>query len=193
MPDFIQSVELDAHLEALKTMIVFVAAWMALFMYGWAVVRLAVETLPSPRPQLLWTIGCVFYIVHVVSAFDVFFQWSHTKAYEETALRSMAVTGYRAGWGIWLNYLFGVVWLVDTVWWYFAGDERYRKRNALSFWLLHGFILFMMFNGAFVFVERWARWPGLVLFLVSLWGVITLSRRRFVQFRDKPEMATSPS
>ncbi len=178
MSSFIDTAELQTHLAAFKHTLVIVTAWLALFLYGWTMVRLALENLPSPRPRLLWTIGCLLYAAHVASAFESHFQWSHAVAYRETEMRSMAVTGVRAGWGIWLNYLFGVVWLADTIWWYAVGDERYRKRRTAVFWLLHGFILFMMFNGAFVFVDRWARWPGLVLFLVSLWAVFTVSRRK---------------
>lgn len=151
------------HAEAFKTAMVFASVWFALFLYIWTLVRLALEKRASPRPRFLWSTGCMMFLIHVAGAFEVFHGWSHTDAYEKTALDSMALTGVRAGWGLYFNYAFTLIWLADMIWWWVAGDERYRRRNKPATAAFHIFFLFMMFNGAFFFVDGWVRWMGLVL------------------------------
>ncbi len=156
------------HLHALKVSFVFASAWAALFLYTWTLARLALERRPTTAPRFLWTLGCVAYFFHMGGAFDAFYEWSHQAAYEDVALQSMAVTGIEAGWGLYINYLFGAVWAADAIAWWVQGDRAYRSQSRFRLGLTHSFFLFMIFNGAFVFVDNWARWVGLALFSAGL-------------------------
>lgn len=96
------------------------------------------------------TAGVVVYLAHVWCAFQFVYGWSHATAYRETARVSGELFGVAWGGGLWLNYLFTVVWVGEVVWW------RPRVR-----WWVHGFLAFMVLNGTVVvWVMRWLRARG---------------------------------
>ena len=162
------------YTDAIRTTLVYTTAWFAIFLYLWTTVRLALERRATPRPRFLWSAGCLFFLVHVAGAFDVFHGWSHDSAYKQTMQDTMNLTGVRTGVGIYLNYIFTLLWLIDMIWWWVVGDERYRKRHKVVFGVIHFYFLFMIFNGAYVFVDDgWLRWMGLGL---SIGGFVAFIR-----------------
>lgn len=131
------------------------------------------------RARNFWTAGVVLYVFHLASAFHVFHGWSHANAYAETARQTAETTGQNTGFGLWLNYLFGVVWVADTAFWWGGGDERYFCRRRWIIVFLHSFLGFMIFNGSIVFVENPMRWFGVAIFvgLAALWLRARIKRR----------------
>jgi hypothetical protein len=91
------------------------------------------------RARWASTIGVVVYLAHVWCAFAFSYEWSHAVAYRETARVAGELFGVAWGGGLWLNYLFTVVWVGDVLWW------RPRVR-----WWAHGFLAFMVVNGTLV-------------------------------------------
>ena len=112
--------------------------------------------------RLLWTLGCAAILVHAASSFDVFYGWSHRVALEETARQVAEVTGRRVGAGIYLNYLFTLVWAADAAWWWLDANG-YRRRSWIGVSLVHGFFLFMIFNATVIFEDGAVRVMGLVV------------------------------
>ncbi len=114
-------------------------------------------------------VGCSLFLAHVVLAFQVHYGWSHATALANTATQTEALVGVRSGSGLYLNYLFGIVWLTELGWWYRSGPGN-RSRTR---WIEHGvrgFFLFMIVNGAVVFVEGWSRWLGVAVTAILLWA-----------------------
>ncbi|QEG27416.1 hypothetical protein GobsT_21720 [Gemmata obscuriglobus] len=96
------------------------------------------------RLRVLWTLGCALLFVHIAVAFHVGHGWSHAAAWEHTR----QVGGY--GDGVFVNYAFALVWLVDVVWAWVAFGWYLRRPRWLT-WAVHGFFLFIIFNAAVVF------------------------------------------
>jgi len=118
--------------------------------------------LASPRlarpARILHSLGCLLFLAHVIAAFDVFHHWSHTDAYLETARQTRELTGYDTGIGLWLNYLFTLLWLVDAcLWWRIASPSRTITRLRIA---IHAFMLFIIFNATAVFESGIIRWLG---------------------------------
>lgn len=154
--------------------------WVALFGYALSVgISLSRPERSRPWARRLWTLGLAFFLVHVAAAFHAFYGWSHAVGFAETARQTRDLTGVESGYGLYLNYLFTIVWLVDAVYWWAAGLERYATRPTWITASVHGFFLFMIVNGAVVFVHGHARWLGLAL-LAGLLGVWWRSRRKEV-------------
>ena len=107
----------------------------------------------------MWTLGCAALLVHVISAFHVHYQWSHHIALGETARRTAELTGRNTGAGLYLNYLFALLWAVDAAWWW-RDLEIYGRRPRAVVVALHGFMFFMVFNGTVVFASGPVRWLG---------------------------------
>lgn len=118
----------------------------------WASLALYVLAL-ARRSRLAWTVGYALFLLHVAAAFHFVHGWSHAAAYESTARRTAELTGVASGFGLWLNYLFAVVWGVDVVWWW-RDAAGYRGRPLWVGLAVQGFVAFMWFNAAVVF----ARW-----------------------------------
>jgi hypothetical protein len=117
-----------------------------------------------------WTIGCAFFAAHVVCAFSYYHGWSHFAAYLETARQTAELTGFHWGGGIFLNYLLGILWLGEVIWWWLAPVHFARRPRPLVLaW--HGFLYFMVFNGTVVFGSGPVRWFGAMLCvgLAALW------------------------
>jgi len=142
-----------------------ITVWLALTFYA------ASETfrvLRRHRFEISWrlnTAGCVCFLGHVVTAFHYFYNWSHADAYADTARQSKALTGWNSGDGLYLNYLFALVWLSEVIWMRIS-RLSYSARAAFCGWTVRAFFLFMIFNGAFVFARSNMRWFGLALCLL---------------------------
>lgn len=115
----------------------------------------------------VWTGGCFLFLVHVAAAFHYHYGWSHAIALRETARQTAELTGTASGAGLYLNYLYTVLWVADAAYWW-RGLERYRSRPLWIDVALHGFFLFMTINATIVFEDGWVRWSAVgVLALVA--------------------------
>lgn len=149
--------------------------WLALLAYT-AALTLQLLHRSDHFARLLWTLGCLAYLLHVAAAFHFVHGWSHAAAVEHTA----RVGGF--GEGIYVNHLFTLLWTADVLsWWLWPGWHARRPR-----WLdvaLHGFMLFVIFNAAVVFVDGPARWASVGMF-AWLAGVAGCRWRR--RAKDSP-------
>ena len=158
--------------------------WLALCAYATGVAMLL---LANRRPHWLararwaWTLGCAFFLAHVVCAFVFFHGWSHDAAYRETARQTAELTGLRWGGGLFLNYLFALAWLADVLWWWLAPASFARRSPRLTA-VWQGFFFFMVFNGTIVFGKGPVRWLGAAICagLAALWWI---TRRHMERWR----------
>jgi len=142
----------------------------------------ATSDAPDSLAAALWAAGCGVYLAHLASAFGYYLDWSHTKGLAFTAVRSEEIVGWRFGGGIYFNYAFTVVWLVDALW-MIAGRASYARRPGWYDVVVHSFMAFMAFNGVVVFGPSPTREIGAVavVVLVALW------------WRSRPRMQTAAS
>lgn len=96
-----------------------------------------------------WRLGAVACAAHVCAAFHLGHGWSHAAAWEHTR----EAGGF--GDGVFVNYALVVVWLADAVW---------PARSGWRWWLVRGFVAFVMLNAAVVF-GSWRARAVFVLFL----------------------------
>jgi hypothetical protein len=111
--------------------------------------------------RLAWTIAWLLYLAHVACAFNFYHHWSHSAAYEDTSRRTAALLGMHWGGGIYFNYIFTVVWMMDVIWWW-RGLAPYRNRPRWMNASVHAFFAFMFFNATVVFAAGPVRWLGLL-------------------------------
>ena len=108
--------------------------------------------------QWAWALGAAMFLVHFLVAFHFAHRWQHGNAFahvEKTA-------GF--GPGIFVSYLFTLVWLADAAWWV-LWPGRYSRRSPAVGWVLHGFLAFITFNGTVVYVHGWIRWVAAGVFV----------------------------
>ena len=145
-----------------------VTIWLALGLFAAAqIARRRQAATASGAGVWLLACGWGLYIGHVVLAFGVHYDWSHAVAYAETAAQTETLTGWRWGGGLYLNYLFSAVWGVEMCWWWWA-PERYAARAHRLELSMRAFFLFMILNGAVVFVNGPQRWLGVAIVAVLL-------------------------
>jgi hypothetical protein len=138
--------------------------WLALSLY------VAAESVRATRPKgessrtvrALNSLGCAAFLAHVGCAFHFYHHWSHAAAYADTARQTADYFGWRWGGGLYFNYAFLLLWVgqVITSW---TGPSR-SPRGWLV-WIVRGFVLLMMINGAVVFARGPMKWFGLFLSL----------------------------
>ena len=128
--------------------------------------------------RTLWAAGALLTLIHSVAAFGIFYGWSHETARRVTTEQTAALTGLEFSGGIYINYAFIVVWLADAAWWCLSPRSYAARPQAISL-LVRGFIFFIIFNGAVVFADGWARLIGIAsTFLVlTAWSLRRSSRR----------------
>jgi hypothetical protein len=153
--------------------------WVGLLGYGLTVVALLLG-----RPHLrsiarwCWSLGLLAYLGHVAAAFHYYYQWSHEIGIAETARQTRELTGHDSGGGLYLNYLFTVVWIADTAYWWVVGLSSYARRPGWVDWIVHGFFVFMIVNGAVVFGQGPVRWLGAGILLLPLCLGVYVKRRK---------------
>ena len=128
------------------------------------------EGVPS---RVAWSLGALLAVAHALLAFAVFYGWSHAVAREATARQTAALTGLAFAGGIYVNYVFLLVWLGDAMWWWVAPRSHAARPGWVSV-TIRGFIFFIIVNGAVVFADGLARVLGLAA--VSLVAVTWLRR-----------------
>lgn len=118
----------------------------------------------------VWLLGALVYLGHVAAAFGFHHDWSHAAAYAHTAARTAALVGLDWGGGIWVNYAFTVIWVAEGLWWQLA-PTHYAQRPPVLTTTVRGVFLFMILNGAVVFVEGPRRLigVGVLAALVGIW------------------------
>jgi hypothetical protein len=143
-------------------------AWLAVIAYG-----IGVMMISNGRGRAAWTLGCALFLAHIACAFAFQHHWSHAAAYADTARQTAETTGLRWGGGLFFNYVFALAWLADVLWWWCSPSSRARSPRWLTI-SFHGFLFFMIFNGAVVFASGPLRWFGLLLCIIvaeHLWRV----------------------
>lgn len=139
-------------------------AWVWVAMLGYTVSTILVlRRTQIGFARMAWVLGAVAFVIHVACAFHFFHGWSHNAALIETARQTKELTGFKSGSGLYLNYLFTFVWVLDAVWWCVVGGTRYARRSSWIAVALHAFFLFMIVNGAIVFGRGPVRAFGAVL------------------------------
>ena len=113
----------------------------------------------------MWTLGLLLLIVHVLCAFHFYHDWSHSQALEQTAAETEALLGWSFGGGVYFNYALIVVWCFDVAWWWIAPAQYERRLWTISA-LVHGYIFFIVFNGAVVFEDGPTRWVGIGVMMI---------------------------
>jgi hypothetical protein len=121
------------------------------------------------RARWCWTLSLAAYLIHVGLAFHHYHGWSHAHAVAHTAARS--------GWGegIYVSHLFGLLWTLDVLFWWLR-PAGYAARPHWVGGLLHGFMVFIIFNGAVVFESGPTRWVGALVFALLAWLALTRLR-----------------
>ena len=157
------------------TVVTLTTARASAILYACSLALLLIGPRHDRLARLSWTFGCALLCVHVAAAFQFVHHWSHAEALRFTAEQSARLTGARAGWGIYLNYLLMLVWAGDCAWWWFAGINAYRARRRAFTFVIHGFLLFMVLNATVVFAPAITR--GVSLCLLAALLSIALARQ----------------
>jgi hypothetical protein len=133
--------------------------------------------------RALWTSAVVLMVLHSIAAFITVYDGSHVIAETATRQQTAALTGIEFGGGIYINYVFLLVWAADVTWWWVA-PRSYVLRPRWVSWSVHGFIFFIILNGAVIFADGWAR----VLGAVSVASVIAGAWHRY----DRSDIGRRP-
>lgn len=116
----------------------------------------------------IWTAGALLLALHILVALGVRHGWSHGSAVLAVREQTRAFYGLDWGGGVWVNYLFVTVWLVESAWW-FAAPRDYLTRSTAVIVLTRAFYILVLVNAAVVFAAPSRRPAGAVLTMVLLW------------------------
>ena len=98
--------------------------------------------------RLLWTAGCLVFVLHVAVAFHFQHGWSHAAAFEHVRLRTLHETGWDSGVGLYVNDAFGLLWLADTLLWWRRLDWPEKR---VPYWTVQASFAFLMIQATAVF------------------------------------------
>lgn len=112
-----------------------------------------------------WTIGCGWFLLHVVAAFHFEHGWNHAEAFQYTANRTVEMTGWNSGTGLYVNEAFLCVWLADTILWW---RKREWPNDRRIYWLIQGTFGFLMLQATAVFGPAFWK-PVVAVIIVILW------------------------
>jgi hypothetical protein len=156
-------------------------AWSARVVVAFYLLRLAADVLiadPVRRDRWArwaWTLGCAVYLVHVAFAFQFLHHWSHAAAVEHAARRTFEVVGFEFGAGIFVNYVFTLLWIADVVLWW-RRSLASKTVAPFYYWLVQAIFAFMMFNATVVFGPAFWRWVAAAALVVIVALRILLPR-----------------
>lgn len=102
--------------------------------------------------------------------------WSHEAAIAATARQTRTVYGVNWGGGVFVNYAFVAVWLLEAWRWRWRPSGEARVIT----WMTRVFFLVMILNGAVIFASGSRRIAGalLVAWLLWIWRPALTTRPR---------------
>lgn len=117
--------------------------------------------------RAIWTMGLALALLHVVVAFQFVYKWNHEAAISATV--QQAADRFGQGWrgGIYVNYVFLLIWCADVCWWWIAPASHASRALGLEVARVAVF-LFMFINGAVVFATGVGRLVGVAAVTVVL-------------------------
>ena len=131
--------------------------------------------------RVMFTAGAVLLVIHTILAFQIAHAWSHRAAFAETARRTELMTGVASGAGLYLNYAFLVVWLIETAWWWLQPRGYVHRARAIDL-SVFAFFVFMFVNGAVVFASSPMRIGGAVAVAAAVLARVAVPRSRSERF-----------
>ena len=151
--------------------LLYLSVWISLSLFALAEVARARTARAWPRA--VSAAGLVLMIVHILIAMGGRHDWSHTSALAATAAQTGDVYGLDWGGGVYVNYVFVVLWILVVLrcW----GDQpgaagAGRVPNAIVWAVRWGFLIIIA-NAAVVFAGGWRRLAGAAIVgaLVVAW------------------------
>jgi len=126
------------------------------------------------EPGWAWPVSCagmVACVVHILVAMAHRHGWSHDAAVLDTAHQTAEVFGVAWGGGVFVNYLFVSLWLVDLFRWR-ADPRRDLRQPRWARWAVRTFYLVIVFNAAVVFAAPDRRVAGIAVTaaLLAAWA-----------------------
>ena len=122
----------------------------------------------------LWMLGACLAMGHSFGALFTFHHGSQAEALESTAQQTEKLLGFRFAAGLYVNYLFVLVWMIDATLRLVVPKKYELFPHAYRVAVL-GFLIFIAINGAIVFKEGWMRTIG---FACVLWLAFLFIRKR---------------
>ena len=110
-----------------------------------------------------WTMGCGWFLFHVLAAFHFEHHWNHQAAFDATARRTAEMTGWNSGWGLYVNEAFLGLWIADTILWW--RDDSWPD-NRRAYWTVQGIFGFLMIQATAIFGPPF--WKPVVLVVVAV-------------------------
>lgn len=133
--------------------------------------------------RFCWATGAVTFLVHVGMAFHFAHDWSHSSAFQHVE----ASSGF--GPGLFLSYLFAIVWTVDAIWLVAASGSYHRRSSTLN-WGIQAFLTFLFFQATVLY----GFWPldtiaAFVFGLLTIRWVKSRANRRTDGIASPPDSA----
>jgi hypothetical protein len=149
----------------------YLTIWIALALFAIGETGRSLPIFKRAPPAWAWwafSLGLALAIFHTLLAFDLVHNWVHASAVRSTAMQTEAVFGLSVGWGVYVNYVFFIVWLLDAWAW-----RTRRQLPAKLTWILRAFYMVMIVNGAVIFAAGARRLLGsaIVTWLAVAWVV----------------------
>ena len=161
------------------------AIWAIRIALGLMVLVLAIEIRGGKSTDRstasLWLIGALLSLYHSLGSIATFYHGSQSMAFEATAQQTEELLGIRFGAGLFVNYAFVLIWLVDALF-RCASPASYRQLPIEYSYCIKGFLIFIAINGAIVFQSGWIR--GIGLACVALLLMLSLQRRKALRCND---------
>ena len=164
------------HTFVRGTMIVATVAWAI----GEALMRLSPAH--DRLARAMWTFGVALALLHIVLAFHFVYQWNHEAAVAETV--KQAADRFGQGWrgGIYVNYVFVILWSADVCWWWISPASHASRSLWIEVARFSAFT-FMFVNGAIIFAAGAGRMVGIGSVGLAVFAWVARWRRLDVQKR----------
>jgi len=122
------------------------------------------------RVVSIWFLGSLLALGHSIGSLLTFHHGSQADAVASTAEQTRELLGFAFGAGLYVNYVFVLVWIIDASFRMIA-PGRYERLPAFYYQCVNCFLIFIAFNGAIVFKAGIVRWIGCgcCALLVYLW------------------------